>query len=54
MKKKSYFAPKVKQVDLTIRSAVLSACHSSTSSQPRDEPIPGLGCGRNNCFIPRP
>lgn len=52
MEKKNYSAPKVKKVDLTIRSAVLAVCHSSTTNQPQDEPLPGLGCGTNNCFIP--
>lgn len=54
MEKKSYSAPKVKQVDLTIRSTILAACHSSTTTQPIDDPVPGAGCGPNNCFIPRP
>ncbi len=52
MEKKKYEAPKVKQVDLTIRNSVLATCHSSSSTQPTDDPFPGLGCRTNNCFTP--
>jgi len=51
MEKKKYTAPKVKQVDMTVRNTVLAACHSSTTTQPQDEPVPGIGCGLNNCFV---
>lgn len=52
MEKKKYSAPKVKQVDMVVRNSVLAVCHNSTTTQPQDEPVPGLGCTINNCFIP--
>jgi hypothetical protein len=47
--KKAYEAPAVRRVNLVVKSAVLSVCHTSPNLTPKNVPIPGP-CTVTGCF----